>query len=83
MSVNVPNDDAICLKTRGSIAFSRPVENVTITNCVLSSLSNALKMGTESTGGCKNLTVANCAIRKPRPSQRGLRSYRPRGPAAE
>ena len=36
MSVNAPNDDAICLKTRGGIGFSRAVENVTITNVLVS-----------------------------------------------
>ena len=35
-TVNSPNDDAICLKTRGGIGFSRAVENVTITNVLVS-----------------------------------------------
>ena len=42
-------DDAIVLKATGP----RSNENVVVNNCVLSSLCNALKMGTESTGGCR------------------------------
>ena len=36
-----------------------------ITNCVLSSHCNALKMGTESVGGFRNITITNCAISSP------------------
>jgi polygalacturonase len=36
VSVNAPNDDAICLKTRGGIGVGRTVENVTITNVLVS-----------------------------------------------
>jgi len=36
--------------------------DVTVTNCVLSSRCNALKAGTESNGGFKNIVFSNCAI---------------------
>jgi polygalacturonase len=51
-------DDAIVLKSTSS----RPARDVTISNCVLSSLCNALKMGTESNGGFENIVIGNCAI---------------------
>ncbi len=51
-------DDAIVLKSTGF----RPTENVTITNCILSSLCNALKMGTESNGGFQRITISNCVV---------------------
>jgi len=35
-SVNAPNDDAIVLKTSHGLGFARAVENVTITNCLVS-----------------------------------------------
>jgi len=47
------DDDAITLKSTSP----RITENVVITNCVLSSHCNALKCGTESTGGFRNITV--------------------------
>jgi polygalacturonase len=51
-------DDAIVLKSTAS----RACENVVITNSVLSSLCNAIKMGTESNGGFKNVVVTGCSI---------------------
>ena len=53
------DDDALTLKSTAG----RPTENVTVTNCVLSSHCNAFKAGTESSGGFKNITLSNCAIR--------------------
>jgi polygalacturonase len=35
-SVNSPNDDAIVLKGTHALGYSRPTENVTITNCLVS-----------------------------------------------
>jgi polygalacturonase len=51
-------DDAIVLKSTSA----RPTTDVTITNCVLSTRCNALKMGTESNGGFENITISNCSI---------------------
>jgi hypothetical protein len=42
--------------------MERPVENVTISNCIISSHCNAIKCGTESTGGFKNITISNCIV---------------------
>ena len=51
-------DDGICMKSTGP----DPTENVVISNCVVSSRCNALKTGTESTGGFKNILFTHCKI---------------------
>lgn len=53
------DDDGITLKSTSG----RGNENIVITNCVLSSHCNALKMGTESNTGFKNVTISNIVIR--------------------
>lgn len=64
-------DDAICLKSTGPA----PCEDVVISNCVASSFCNGIKMGTESTGGFRNINISNCIIKpsihpeKPDPSR--------------
>ena len=52
------DDDALTLKSTGD----RPTEHVTITNCVLRSHCNAIKAGTESSGGFKDITISNCVL---------------------
>ena len=51
-------DDAIVLKA----TTERPCRRVVVTNCVLSSLASALKLGTESNGGYEDIAISNCAI---------------------
>ncbi|WP_421944699.1 glycoside hydrolase family 28 protein [Pedobacter sp.] len=53
-------DDAICLKSENP---SRVTENISITNCVVSSNCNLIKMGTGSLGGFKNISISNCVLR--------------------
>jgi len=55
-------DDAVTLKSTGLA----PCEDITITNCVVSSFCNGIKCGTESTGGFRNLTISNCVVRPSR-----------------
>ena len=55
-------DDAICLKSDNPDFL---VENITITNCIIGSNCNAIKFGTASRCGFKNITVSNCVIRWP------------------
>ena len=55
-------DDAICPKTSFSLGQRRSTENVTITNCTLASNCNAFKLGTESGGDFRNISVNNCVI---------------------
>ena len=38
------------------------MQNVTVTNCVLKSNCNAIKFGTSSYSGFKNVTISNCTI---------------------
>ncbi len=47
------DDDALSLKSDRQV----PCENVVVTNCVLASNCNLIKMGTASFGGFKNITV--------------------------
>jgi len=51
-------DDAIVLKSTSG----RICSEVTVSNCVLSTRCNALKMGTESNGGFKNIVITGCSI---------------------
>jgi polygalacturonase len=53
-------DDALCFKSRFA---DEPVQNVTVTNCVLISDDSAIKFGTRSSGDMRNITVSNCVIR--------------------
>lgn len=51
-------DDAIVLKA----TTHSPCRDVVVTNCVLSSLCNAFKLGTESSGGFDNIVFSNSSI---------------------
>ena len=53
------DDDGICLK---SYLNDRPCENVSVTNCVVASNCNAIKMGTPGYVGFKNITISNCSV---------------------
>jgi polygalacturonase len=82
--INSPGDDALCPKSTYALGESRPTENLMIVNCQVSgfeegtlldgtmkpskSRNGRIKFGTESSGGLRNCTVANCTFR----SCRGL-----------
>ena len=53
------DDDGITLKSMGE----RPDENIIISNCIVSSHCNAIKCGTESSGGFKNIIITDCIIK--------------------
>lgn len=53
------DDDGITLKSTSGLI----TENVTIANAVISSHVNAIKMGTESHGGFRNITISNVVIK--------------------
>jgi len=55
-------DDAICLKSDNPDFI---VENITITNCILGTNCNAIKFGTSSYCGFRNVNINNCVIRWP------------------
>lgn len=58
-SIMDSDDDGITLKSTGAA----PSEDVAITNCIISSFCAAIKCGTESTGGFKNILISNCIVR--------------------
>ncbi len=56
------DDDAICMKSDNPHYI---VENISINNCIIASNCNAIKCGTGSRGGFKNIVISNCVIRRP------------------
>ncbi len=82
--INSPGDDALCPKSTYALGELRPTENLMIINCQVSGFAEGtlldgtmkpskshngrIKFGTESSGGFRNCTVANCTFR----SCRGL-----------
>ncbi len=56
------DDDGITLKSTGAA----PAEDIVITNCIVSSFCNAIKAGTESTGGFRNISISNCVVKPSR-----------------
>lgn len=52
-------DDAICLKSLSGDFC----ENVTITNCIAASNCNAIKLGTSSAYGFRNVNISNITVR--------------------
>ena len=55
------DDDGICLKSHDA---NRIVQNVTVRNCTIATNCNAVKFGTKSDGGFKNINISNCFIKK-------------------
>ena len=55
-------DDAIVPKTSFSLGYHRSTEYLTVTNCQLATNCNAFKLGTESGGDFKYITVSNCVM---------------------
>lgn len=56
------DDDAVCLKSENPHFL---VENVVISDCVIASNCNAIKFGTAGDCGFRNISISNCAIRRP------------------
>ena len=55
-------DDGIVLKSSYTLNEKRLCENILISNCIVTSRCSAIKMGTESNGGFKNIAISNCSI---------------------
>jgi hypothetical protein len=63
-SIIVTADDAIVLKTlRQGDGPVKPVENVTVTNCILTSSSTAMMIGTETHADIRHVVFSNSVIR--------------------
>lgn len=77
--VNGPGDDAIVLKSSFALGRHIITENITITNCQVfgfeegtlvdgtmkprAKASGRIKLGTESSGGFRNIAISNCTFR--------------------
>lgn len=55
------DDDGICLKSHDA---DRLVENIVIRKCTIATNCNAIKFGTKSDGGFRNIKISDCVIRK-------------------
>jgi len=55
-------DDAICLKTDPSDPSPPGVHHVAVTNCIIRSWANAVKIGTETSGTFENITFNNIVV---------------------
>ena len=64
-------DDAICLKSDSKTSVC---ENVAISNCVISTNCNAIKFGTASNMGFRNIAISNIVIK--RPSENHFHEYK-------
>ena len=62
-------DDCICLKNRREFEQYGSCHDITVTNCVMSSRSCAIKIGSENMDSIYNVVFANCIITG---SNRGL-----------
>ncbi len=77
--INSPNDDGLCPKSTYALGRPVITENLTIVNCQVSGFKEGtlldgtmkpqrggtgrIKLGTESSGGFRNVTIANCTFR--------------------
>jgi polygalacturonase len=64
------DDDGICLKSHDKERFC---ENIIIRNCTVRSNCNAIKLGTASVGGFKNILIENIIIKSA--SESGIRDW--------
>ncbi len=55
-------DDCIVFKNTAAAMEYGPCENITVTNCTLTSTSAAIKFGTESEDLFRNILIENCVI---------------------
>ena len=62
-------DDCICLKNRREFSEYGPCEDIVVTNCVMTSRSCAVKIGSENMDAIRNVLFDNCIIRD---SNRGI-----------
>lgn len=58
----ISGDDGIVLKSSYTLNKNKLCENIVISNCIVSSRMCAIKLGTESNGGFKNIAISNCSI---------------------
>ena len=59
----VTADDCISLKSCAQTSQYGDVANILISNCIMTSTSGAITLGTESVGDIKNVLVNNCIVK--------------------
>lgn len=62
-------DDCICLKNRREYEEYGPCENIAVVNCVMTSRSCAIKIGSENMDRISHVVIDNCVIKD---SNRGI-----------
>jgi polygalacturonase len=62
-------DDCICFKTRREYEEHGPTENVIVDNCIMTSTSCSVKLGSENMDAIRNVIVSDCIIKS---SNRGI-----------
>jgi len=62
------SDDAIVLKSRHPDYYGKACENITITNCILTAISNSFKIGTETMSDFRNIVFSNSVIKAAKPN---------------
>ena len=62
-------DDAICLKNEVEGYTDRVCRNITVTNCILTTVCNGFKIGTGSKGSFENIVLSNLTIKAGEPSE--------------
>ncbi|MGI4806120.1 MAG: glycoside hydrolase family 28 protein [Janthinobacterium lividum] len=62
-------DDCICLKNRREYAGFGVCENITVSNCTMTSRSCAIKIGSENVDSIRHVVFNNCIVKN---SNRGL-----------
>lgn len=64
--VILADDDALVFKSSFSLHRFIPCENIAVSNCVISSNASAIKIGTETNGDFRNISITGCVIRNVR-----------------
>ncbi len=55
-------DDCVCFKTRREYREHGPTENITVSDCTMTSTSCSVKFGSENVDAIRNVEVRNCVI---------------------
>lgn len=56
------HDDAICPKTSPALGKISFCANIAVSNCLLATNCNCFKLGTETSGDFRNISVSNCTM---------------------
>lgn len=64
------DDDAVCLKASFLLGVPGATEDVVVSDCRLRSSSNCFKLGTESTGDFRRITLSRCVFEGTAPDHR-------------